>query len=78
LSKLNIVRWQPKSGEYMVPQCGIDFIGEIPTVNGYPNFYDYIRWLAEECAACLRIWVNGEIIWDYERGYQNNWINRNE
>ncbi len=68
------VRWHGRD-EPMKPLHGWDFKDEKDVIQarGKPslNWRQYVKWYAEEGPA-LRIWVNGELVWDYENGWHES------
>lgn len=75
------VRWQSRNGASSVPAHGFDFDEETgintvydPTTR-YPmneksrNWFDYTVALSEERLGCIRVWVDEEIVWDYEHDW---------
>lgn len=76
------VRWQSRNSPDMVPLHGFSFdegtgknisleppIQKHPRPAPYNNWIDYTIWLAEERMGCVRVWVDGVIVWDYEHDW---------
>lgn len=49
------------------PVHGWDFDSDETLFYGI-NWQEYIQWLVE-CSPALRVWLNDEMIWNYERGW---------
>lgn len=68
------VRWQGKRGPDRVPAHGWDFDDENDLFcrgDECVNWKQYAIWCAEHGPA-LRVWINNEIVWDWENGWYVN------
>ena len=66
------VRYQSRTSPNRVPCHGWDFKDEndLYTKSSRPNspslnWKQYVEWLIKKDPSCLRVWVNGEQVWQY-------------
>jgi len=62
------IRWQSTRSPNFEQAHGIDFENENTIWCGI-TWKKYLVFLAEQCTACLRVWLNSVIVWDYINGW---------